>query len=91
MILISLIVNVVRVFLTFMQLLMFGRAVMSWFPHDEESRIARFIFLATEPIVAPIRAAIEKSGRFQNLPIDVSFIAAFMVLMIVQMLLPDFR
>ena len=36
--------------------------------------------MLTEPIVAPVRALFARMGWFQNVPIDVSFFAAYLLL-----------
>lgn len=59
---------------------MFGRAILSWFSPDEDNKVARFLFFVTEPIVAPIRNLISKIDFFNNIPIDMSFIFAFIIL-----------
>ena len=65
-----------------MQFLMFGRALMSWFSQDEDNKIHRFLFAATEPFVYPIRKFLSKFEFFSNMPIDMSFLAAMLVLII---------
>ena len=66
------------------------RAVLSWFPISEENPILLFVTMVTEPIVAPVRALIDRMGWFQNLPIDLSFIIAYFLLMVVEMILGFF-
>jgi YggT family protein len=56
------------------------RAVLSWFPIDEENPILRFVRLVTEPLIAPIRALFDRMGWFRNFPIDISFLVAFLLL-----------
>ena len=68
--------------LTTLQMLMFGRALMSWFAQDEDSKLARFLFAATEPFVYPIRKILNKFELFSNMPIDMSFMAAILILLI---------
>ena len=74
--------NIVITLLYTMQLLMFGRALTSWFSQDEDSKISRFLFAATEPFVYPIRKLLSKFEFFNNVPIDMSFIVALLILMI---------
>ena len=70
-----------------MQLLMFGRAMMSWFSPDEDNKLAQFLFMTTEPIVYPIRQLLNKIEFFGNMPIDMSFLVAMVVLMLCTTLL----
>ena len=65
-----------------MQILMFGRALMSWFSQDEDNKLSRFLFAATEPFVYPIRKVLNKFEFFSNMPIDMSFMAALLILLI---------
>jgi YggT family protein len=70
-----------------LQLLMFGRAMMSWFSPDEDNKLAQFLFMTTEPIVYPIRQLLNKIEFFGNMPIDMSFLVAMVVLMLCTTLL----
>ena len=65
-----------------MQFLMFGRAIMSWFSPDDENKIAQFLFVITEPFVYPIRKLLTKFDFFNNIPIDMSFMVAMVILII---------
>ena len=71
-----------------LQLLMMIRAVLSWFPIDDSSAIVRCITLVTEPIVYPVRILMDKIPFFANLPIDLSFLVAYLLLIFVRALLP---
>ena len=65
-----------------MQMLMFGRALMSWFSQDEDNKLSRFLFAATEPFVYPIRKFLNRFEMFSNMPIDMSFMAALLILLV---------
>ncbi|MCL2158006.1 MAG: YggT family protein [Oscillospiraceae bacterium] len=65
-----------------LQFLMFGRAIMSWFSPEEDNKLARFLFVTTEPFVYPIRQILNKIEFFGNMPIDMSFVIAMVVLMV---------
>lgn len=47
-----------------MWLLVFGRVLISWFDPTGSSSLARFLFQATEPILAPVRRVMPSSGMF---------------------------
>ena len=64
------------------------RAIMSWLPLDEDSHLVSFVMMVTEPVIAPVRMLLDRFDWVQELPIDISFLVAFMLLSIVQMLLP---
>ena len=46
--------------------------------------------MVTEPVVAPVRRLFERLNWFQNLPIDISFLVAYLLLTLVSSLLPLF-
>lgn len=59
------------------------RAILSWLPIKDDNPILLFVNMVTEPIVAPIRALFVKLNWFQNIPIDVSFFVAYLLLTVV--------
>ena len=83
--------KLVSVFLGAEQLLMMFRAVLSWLPVDEDSDISNFLFAMTEPVIYPVRMLLDRFEGLDEFPIDLSFITSFMLLSLVQMLLPTFR
>lgn len=83
--------NLVNVVLSVLQMLLVARAVLSWMPFDEESRIICFITMLTEPVVFPLRLIFERSETLAGLPIDISCMAAFMLLSTVQFMLPTVK
>jgi YggT family protein len=59
-------------------LIMFVRAILSWFPYDPNSPlnpVRRVVFAVTEPVLAPFRRIIPPIGM-----IDISFLVAIIVL-----------
>ena len=76
----NLVARLVITLLYAMQILMFGRALMSWFSQDEDNRLSRFLFAATEPFVYPIRKFLNRFEFFNNMPIDMSFLFAMVIL-----------
>jgi len=81
-------VEFVDLLLWIIQLLMLIRAVMSWMPIDEDSTFYNFLVSATEPIIYPVRAIVEKIPAVSGMPIDISFFLTVVILSVVQMLLP---
>ena len=79
--------SVVRLILTVIQFAMLVRAIMSWFPM-EPNRFTDFLYGVTEPFIYPFRALFVRMNWFQNLPIDVSFTAAYLALFVISMILP---
>ena len=70
---------------------MMFRAVLSWLPVDEDSNISNFLFAMTEPVIYPVRMLLDRFEGLDEFPIDLSFIISFMLLSLVQILLPTFR
>jgi len=81
-IIVDIMARLVLTLLYAMQFLMFGRAMMSWFSPDDENKIAQFLYVITEPFVYPIRKLLTKFEFFNNIPIDMSFMVAILVLII---------
>ncbi len=80
--------NLVSFFLMALEMMMFIRAVLSWLPIDDDSPVVSFVYAMTEPVIAPVRILLERSETVRSLPIDLSFFVAFILLSVVQMLLP---
>lgn len=78
----------VSVLLSAMQLLMMLRAIISWLPVDEDSNLVTFLYTMTEPLIIPVRALLSRFDGLDELPIDISFLVAFMLLSIIQLVLP---
>ncbi len=78
----------VSLFITILQFLMMIRAVMSWLPIDEDSTVVNFIMMVTEPVIVPVRMILNRFDAVNDLPIDISFLVAFLMLSVLQMLLP---
>lgn len=62
-------------------LILFARAILSWFPASYNSPlnpVRRVVFVLTEPVLAPFRKVIPPVGG-----LDLSFIVAFFVVEII--------
>ncbi len=54
------------------QLVLLARVLMSWIPNlDHNNPIARFLYQATEPVLAPIRNALPAMGGIDLSPLVV--------------------
>ena len=68
--------------------LLFIRAILSWFPGVRlPEALGAFLFNVTEAVLSPVRALMFKIRAFRDLPIDLSFLAAYFLLHILQMLM----
>lgn len=87
---VTLIVGTGKALLWTVQICMLARAVLSWFPLSEDNPILGFVTMVTEPVIAPIRALFDRFGWFEDLPIDISFFVAYLLLALVSTLLSVF-
>ena len=81
------VVTLVRTLLYALEIAMFLRALLSWFPIDEESRLMSFLYTITEPVIQPIRALLYRLNLFQNSPLDVSFFITYIIIALLSILL----
>jgi YggT family protein len=52
------------------QLILLARVLMSWIPNlDQNNPIARFLYQATEPVLAPIRSALPSMAGIDLSPL----------------------
>ncbi len=74
----SLLLTIIQI----LSLLIFVRAIFSWFDPGFSSQIGRMIYQITEPIIAPIRQVLPPMGM-----LDRSVLVALVLLMILQQLI----
>lgn len=79
--------HTVQFFLSALSWLLLGRALLSFFA-NEESPIFAFCCIVTEPVVAPVRGLLSKVPVFAESPIDFSFMATCLLIILVQYALP---
>ena len=72
----------VSVFCSFAMLVMFVRAILSWFP-GQGGTFERFIYAVTEPLLLPVRKLFDLFDIRPDLPIDLSFTVTFLLLVII--------
>ena len=65
---------------------MTARAVMSWFPMDE-NKFTGFLYVLTEPVIMPVRALFKKMNWFVDFPLDIPFLATSLLLVLLTILL----
>lgn len=63
-------------------LILFFRALLSWFPIDPYHPVVRFFHQITEPVLAPIRRILPQTGA-----IDFSILVAMLIVLALQRLL----
>lgn len=69
------------------QMVLFVRAIMSWFPDVARSNFGQFMYQITEPVLAPVREFIRSKFSFGGLPIDISFLVVYFGIDIIIILL----
>ena len=78
--------NVAILLLGAVELAMLARAILSWFPIFE-NKIVDFLYAITEPFIYPVRQLFVKMNWFQDTPLDVAYMATYLVLALIQLLL----
>ena len=59
------------------------RAILSWFPGENDSRLLDFVYTVTEPFLIPFRLLFHKLNWFAGMPLDMSFLFANFTLYLV--------
>ena len=72
---------VVNILLTVMAVLIFVRAIISWFNPDPFNPLLQFLMAVTEPVLEPIRRLLPIMG------VDISPLIAFLIIRFLQMFL----
>ncbi len=69
-----------------MSTLLVIRAICSWFPQIKQNKLYEILFQLTEPILHPIRLLLNKLNIGKGM-FDFSIIAAYLIIMLLQLLL----
>ena len=72
----------ISAFCSLAMLLMFVRAILSWFP-GQGGTFERFVYACTEPLLFPVRKLFDLFDIRPNLPLDLSFTVTFVLLVII--------
>ena len=76
-------------FLMFLQFAMLARAILSWLPI--ENRLVDIVYAVTEPFIYPFRRLFEKMNWFQGFPLDMAFLASYIAINVLSILLSAAR
>jgi uncharacterized protein YggT (Ycf19 family) len=79
--------KVIDLILGLVSFAMIGRMLLPFFCR-EDNKILLFCAALSEPFVIPFRFLFAKFNIAENLPIDLSFTAAYMVIVLLRMFLP---
>ena len=63
-----------------LQTLMLVMALMSWVPQLRQSKLYYMISMVVEPVIDPFRRLLYRIPGMDRFPLDLSFLAAWMVL-----------
>jgi len=66
---VAFVVNFLRFLLIGLWLLVLARVVLSWVDPAGRNRFAAFVIQTTEPILAPVRRALPRTGMFDFSPL----------------------
>lgn len=66
--------------ISIIEILLFIRAVVSWFPTAGATKFGTIIGHLTEPILAPFRRLVSRSVIEGNIMLDLSFVVAILIL-----------
>ena len=72
-------VNFVRFLLIALQILILGRVLLSWLDPAGRSRFAPYLIALTEPILAPVRRLLPRTGAFDLSPLIVLLLLGFIL------------
>lgn len=83
----ALLIQAIGLFFYFLEILIFVRILLSWFPIGYNSAIGRFLYQMTEPILGPVRNMVDKSPLGGGYGLDFSPVFALILMRLVQTLL----
>ena len=72
------------------QIMLFLRAILSWFMQEEDSGFMFVLVGLTEPVLMPFRALLQRSEKMRSIPIDFYLTFAMIVLILLQTMLEMF-
>ena len=83
-ILINVLISTLSLLIDGITILMFIRAIFSWFPTESPGKLQLVIHHMTEPFIVPVRKFLWRMGWFQGMPIDMSFMVTYLILMVLR-------
>ena len=72
-------INFVRFLLIALEVLILARVLLSWLDPAGRSRFAPFLIAVTEPILAPVRRLLPRTGAFDLSPLIVLLLLGFIL------------
>jgi len=77
----------VDMFFYVMEILIFGRILLSWLPLGYNNPIGQFLYTMTEPILGPCRRMLDKSPLGGGMMLDFSPVIALILMMLAEQLI----
>ena len=74
---------ILQILLRVLQLLIFARVSLAFFPIDRKSAVVSIPYAFTEPIIMPVRSLLFLIKPLERLPFDISPIVVFLLLELV--------
>lgn len=78
------IATVLYVLLVSFDLCMLIRAICSWIPNFQSSKIYEFTYKITEPILSPVRNLLMRWDFVRRCPLDLSFLVVIILTSLIQ-------
>ena len=84
----ALLLYTLAVFIEVLQWMLLGRAIASWIPGLQDTRLGDFLYIVTEWLIMPVRTLFEYFGGGKSiLPIDIPFLVTYILLSMIGMML----
>ena len=78
----------IGILLSLLEICFFVRAILSFLNPGEEGFLAAILYTVTEPVILPVRALLARLHVGEGLPIDLSFFFSFLLLSLLNVMLP---
>ncbi len=76
----SLAISLASLILRLFQVMLFLRAILSWFPIEQDHPIVRVTYAVTEPLMLPVRSFLFRMfPALQRFPLDISFLIIYLL------------
>jgi YggT family protein len=76
---VAFVITFVQFLLLALWVLVFGRVLMSWVDPTGRNQVSAFLFQLTEPMLAPVRRMLPRSGMFDWSSLIVLLVLGFLV------------
>ena len=78
--------SIIQSLLWIFSLAIFGRAIMSWISPKGSDPVSLILYQITEPVLAPIRRVMPRTGTFDLTPMAVLILINFVLIPVVRKL-----